>query len=177
MPELDLNAVVSEHAPFVWRVLRHLGVPESQLDDLSQEVFLLLLERPDAFQGRSTLRTFLYGVCRNIARSARQKRRSQREQGVEVVPDQEAPALQERSLWLKENRARLIEVLDELSDEQRMLFVLYEIEEVSMEEIASALEAPLRTCYSRLEAARKKVQTRFRRKLLAPQTAQAEVSK
>jgi RNA polymerase sigma-70 factor (ECF subfamily) len=173
--ELDINAVVSEHGAFVWRVLRHLGVRESQLDDLGQEVFVVLLERPDAFQGRSSLRTFLYGVCRNVARTARKKK--PRETGVEHVPDQAVPATQERSLFIKENRERLIGVLGELSEEQRMIFVLYEIEELSMEEIAQALSAPLRTCYSRLEVARKLVLSRFRRKLLSAQRSPVEVLK
>jgi RNA polymerase sigma-70 factor (ECF subfamily) len=119
----------------------------------------------------------LYGICRNIARSARRKRRALREAAVEELPDTEAPASQERALWLKQNSARLVEVLDELSEEQRMIFVLYELEEVSMEEIALALEAPQRTCYSRLEAARKQVLARFRRKLFLAETAPIEVFK
>lgn len=172
MSELDLHAIVTEHAPFVWRVLRHLGVPDSQLDDLSQEVFMVLVERPNAFQGRSSMRTFLYGVCRNLSRSAR---RAPREALMEELPDHGAPASQEHSLARKENEARLTEVLSELSEEQRMIFVLYEIEEVSMEEIALALNAPSRTCYSRLEAARKQVEARFRRKLLVAQLSPQEV--
>lgn len=177
MGELDLAKVVSEHGAFIWRVLRHLGVPESQLGDLSQEAFMVLLERPDAFQGRSSLRTFLYGVCRNVAREARKRERAQRETGIEQLPEQSAPATQERTLFITENRARLIEVLAELSEEQRLIFVLYEMEEVAMEEIAAAIGAPLRTCYSRLEVARKQVLSRFRRRLLSEQALALEVFK
>jgi RNA polymerase sigma-70 factor (ECF subfamily) len=164
MSELDLQTLVREQTPFVWRVLRHLGVLENQLDDLSQEVFMVLVENPSAFEARSSLRTFLYGVCRNIARSARRRRTARRETELEPSAQGASEATQERALWLKESRARLVEVIAELNEEQRMIFVLYEIEELSMEEIASALNAPLRTCYSRLEVARKQVLARFRRK-------------
>jgi RNA polymerase sigma-70 factor (ECF subfamily) len=177
MSELDVARAAREHGAFVWRVLRHLGAPEAQLDDLSQEVFMVLLEQPGVFQGRSSLRTFLYGVCRNVARDARKRRRASREGNLEHVPEQVEHATQERALFISENRQRLIDVLSSLSEGQRMIFVLYEIEELSMEEIAQALSVPLRTCYSRLEAARKQVLSRFRRQVLAVQGAPVEVLK
>ena len=177
MSELDLQLLIREQTPFVWRVLRHLGVHESQLDDLSQEVFMVLVENPGAFEARSSLRTFLYGVCRNIARSARRRRTARRETELSPAAQGAGEATQERALWLKESRAQLIEVIGELDEDQRMIFVLFEIEEVSMEEIASALSAPLRTCYSRLEVARKQVLARFRRKLASARPLGLEVLK
>jgi RNA polymerase sigma-70 factor (ECF subfamily) len=177
MSDFDLHTLVHEQTPFVWRVLRHLGVPESQLDDLSQEVFMVLVENPSAFKARSSLRTFLYGVCRNIARSSRRRRTARRETEFEPSAQGSSEPTQERALWLKESRARLVEVMAELNEEQRMIFVLYEIEEVSMEESASALKAPLRTCYSRLEVARKQVLARFRRKHSTARSLGLEVFK
>jgi DNA-directed RNA polymerase specialized sigma24 family protein len=56
-PPLDPAAVVREHAAFVQRVLRHLGVNEHQLDDASQEVFVVVCRQLSAFEGRSTLRS------------------------------------------------------------------------------------------------------------------------
>jgi RNA polymerase sigma-70 factor, ECF subfamily len=159
----DARALLREHGSFVWRVLRHLGVAEDQLDDLSQEVLIVLLSRWQAFEGRSSLRTFLYGICRNVARSARRQRRARQEVALEHAPEPALPGTPESALRLRQDQARLVEALAQLDETQRMIFILYEIEEFSMEEIARELGAPIRTCYSRLEVAREHVAARFRR--------------
>jgi RNA polymerase sigma-70 factor (ECF subfamily) len=160
----DAAAVIHEHAAFVWRVLRHLGVAETQLPDVSQEVFVVLLAKLPEFEGRSSLRTWIFGICRKVAAGARRSRPARNELlGVELVERGE-PASQDRELWLKQAHAQLVEALDCLDEEQRSVFVLYEIEELTMEEIATAAGAPLTTCYSRLQAARSKLETLLRRK-------------
>ena len=164
MTRLDPAAVIREHASFVWRVLRHLGIEEAQLDDLSQEVFLVVLRQLPLFEGRSSLRTWIYGICRNLAQRARTEARDRRSPGLAALPELETPATQDRELWLKQAHAQLVCALDTLDADQRAVFVLYEIEELPMEEIAQALEAPLTTCYSRLAAARGKVESALRRR-------------
>ena len=162
MTRFDPASVIREHARFVWRVLRHLGIDEPQLDDLSQEVFLVVLRQLPAFEGRSSLRTWIYGICRNLAQRARA--REQRATELTQLPELDTPATQDRELWLKQAHAQLVRALDALDADQRAVFVLYEIEELPMEEIAQALEAPLTTCYSRLAAARAKVESALRRR-------------
>jgi RNA polymerase sigma-70 factor (ECF subfamily) len=164
---LDPAQVIREHAAFVWRVLRHLGIAEDQLDDLSQEVFLVVLRQLPSFEGRSSLRTWLYGICRNLAQRARaqaQERAPRLAQGLEL----EAAPTQDRELWLKQAHAQLVSALDQLDADQRAVFVLYEVEELPMEEIAQSVEAPLTTCYSRLAAARRKVESAMRRQERTP---------
>lgn len=159
---VDARAVIQAHAAFVQRVLRHLGVPDRQLDDASQEVFLVVCRQLASFEGRSSLRTWIYGVCRNVAHSARRKRTG-REVLTAEPPEREQPAQQDTDLWLKQAHAQLLAALAALDEDKRMVFVLYELEELSMEEIAAALGAPLSTCHSRLSAAREKVQAAVRR--------------
>jgi RNA polymerase sigma-70 factor (ECF subfamily) len=158
----DPAAVIREHASFVWRVLRHLGLREAQLDDASQEVFLIVLRQLGTFQGHSSLRTWIFGICRNVAQRVRAKQ-LRATQGTEL-PELGVAATQDRELWLKQAHAQLIAALDTLDPEQRSVFVLYEIEELPMEEIASALHAPITTCYSRLGIARNKIESALRRK-------------
>lgn len=154
-------ALIIEHAPFVWRVLVHLGVPHSRLEDASQEVFLVLLS--GRFAGRSAVKTFLYGVCRNVASVERRQRRDQREVVTDELPETIVQPAQEGELWIKRAHARLVRALERLDDEQRQVFVLFELEQLAMEEIARAMQAPLSTCYSRLYAARAAVQAELRR--------------
>lgn len=163
MSAIDPAALIREHAGLVFRVLRHLGVPEQALDDASQEVFLVVLRQLPAFEGRSSLRTWIYGICRHVAQRARDERRGLRELPSEVLPELPAPATQDRALWLKQAHARLIAALDTLDELQRTVFVLFEIEELPMDEIAASLGAPLTTCYSRLQTANAKIEAALRK--------------
>jgi RNA polymerase sigma-70 factor (ECF subfamily) len=157
-------ALIVEHAPFVWRVLIHLGVPQSRLEDASQEVFVVLLS--GRFEGRSALKTFLYGVCKNVASVERRRHHDVREVVTDELPETIVQPAQEGELWIKRAHERLVQALQRLDDEQRQVFVLFELEQLSMEEIASAVQAPLSTCYSRLYAAREAVQAELRRRNL-----------
>lgn len=160
------SRIVVEHAPFVWRVLVHLGVPVSRLEDASQEVFLVALG--SSFQGRSSLQSFLYGVCRNVARDLRRRYRDHSEIPTDELPETIVQPAQEGQLWVKRAHQRLLRALDELDEAQREVFVLFEIAELSMDEIAAVTGAPLRTCYSRLQAAREHIQTELRRRAQLP---------
>jgi RNA polymerase sigma-70 factor (ECF subfamily) len=158
-------ALIVEHAPFVWRVLIHLGVPKNRLEDASQEVFLVLLS--GKFSGHSALETFLYGVCRNVASVERRRQRDAREVVTDELPETVVQPAQEGELWIKRAHDRLVQALERLDDAQREVFVLFELEQLSMEEIARAMQAPLSTCYSRLYAAREAVQAELRRRSLS----------
>ena len=158
----DPAAVIREHSDFVWRVLRHLGLPESQLEDTSQEVFLIVLRQLAQFEARSSLRTWIYGICRNVAQRIRMRQRRE-EISTEPTEPSAAPT-QDRELWLKQAHAQLIAALDTLDPDQRAVFVLYEIEELPMEEIAAGQAAPITTCYSRLQVARSKIEAALRRR-------------
>jgi RNA polymerase sigma-70 factor (ECF subfamily) len=159
-------ALIVEHAPFVWRVLAHLGVPHSRLQDASQEVFLVALG--DGFQGRSAFQTFLYGVCRNVARSERRRYREESEIPMAELPEAVVQPAQEGELWVKRAHQRLLHALAGLDEAQREVFVLFEIAELSMEEVARATASPLSSCYSRLYAAREHLQAELRRRALTP---------
>jgi RNA polymerase sigma-70 factor (ECF subfamily) len=163
-PQRQIASIIAEHSSFVWRVLLHLGVPESKLEDLSQEVFLVVIRRLDGFEERSSLRTWLYGICRNLAAAARRDRHLRAEVLSDELPESVVQPAQEGALWIKQAHARLLEALDTLDEEQRQVFVLYEIEELSMEEIAEASGAPPSTCYSRLYTAREKIRAELCRR-------------
>ena len=156
-----VRVVVVAHASYVGRSLRYLGVPEADLEDAAQEVFVVVHRRLGSFEGRSSLRTWLYGVCVRVA-SARRRRASVRHESVVPVPPDTATApTQEQHVERGEARDRLLAVLDRLDEDKRAVFVLYEIERQPMQEIATALGCPLQTAYYRLHAARKAVVEAF----------------
>lgn len=154
-PEVpSLRTIFDEYSAFVWRTLRHLGVPERDIEDVCQEVFVVVHRKLGSFEGRSTLRTWVYGICLRTASDYRRRAHVRREQPVDEVPTTSFEADQEQSIERSRHRQRLLELLDALDEEKRQVFVLYEIEELEMKEIADAMGTPLQTAYSRLRAAR-----------------------
>lgn len=158
----DLAAIYQEHAIFVWRSLRLLGVPADSLDDAVQEVFLVVHRRLDEFEGRSSLRTWLYAIARRVAGNLR--RGAERRGAPEPIAVDVADPGDPLELAQKAEAGRLlIDLMGCLSEDQREVFLLIEIEELSAPEAAEALGINLNTCYSRLRAGR----ARFERELAA----------
>jgi RNA polymerase sigma-70 factor (ECF subfamily) len=154
----DLGRVYREHVPYVWRSLKHLGVREADLEDVAHDVFIVVGRKLDGFEERSSLKTWIYGICLRTAADYRGRAFRRREVLHGELPaaaERSSPAVQERELAGKRQRSRLVELLAALTVEQREVFVLYEIEELTMREVAEVLSCPLQTAYSRLHAARR----------------------
>lgn len=151
----DFGALVREHAPYVWRVLRRLGVREADVEDVSQEVFVVVHRKLGDFEGRSSLRTWIYGICARTASDHRRLAHVRREEATSRPPERAGSAPQLAELEARDRRAMLDAALDALEDDKRAVLVLYEIEEVPMKEVAEAVGCPLQTAYSRLHAARR----------------------
>ncbi len=152
-----LRQVFDEHAAFVWRTLRHLGVPEADIEDSCQDVFVAIHRKLEGFEGRSSLRTWIYGICLRVASDRRRRAHVRREVPVADLPPRAVEPTQIDDYQRGQARALLWALLDQLDDDKRAVFVLYEIEGLAMKEIAGAVGCPLQTAYSRLHAARKLV--------------------
>jgi RNA polymerase sigma-70 factor (ECF subfamily) len=154
---LTLEDIYTRHADFVWRCLRRQGVPREDASDAIQEVFLTVHRTLAGFEGRSSVRTWLFTICRSVARD----RRARAYRRLEVVrPSATFDAVDARAdaaARVEHNdRLSLLEtILARLEPELRDVFVLYEIEDLTGEEIAEVLTLPLGTVYSRLHVARK----------------------
>jgi len=154
--ELSFEAVYRAHFAFVWRTLRRLGVSEADTSDAAQEVFLVVYRRLAEFEGRAKLTTWLFRVCFRVAsdhgRRAHVRREVNNDAALEAFPDRESDAEQRTS---QQDDFRLLEAaLSTMSLEHRSVFVLFELEELTSVEIATLLELPLGTVYSRLRRAR-----------------------
>lgn len=151
----ELREVFEEHGPFVCRSLRYLGVHEADLDDLLQEVFLVVYQRLKDYEEKGRARAWLYSICTRVAHGHRRKLVRRRETA-HVSEEAIAPSQLERV----EDREALelgFRLLEQLPPQQREVFVLYEVEDMPMSEIAQALDCPLQTAYSRLHKARERI--------------------
>ncbi len=151
----QIRTIVREHAEYVWRALRHLGVYEANVEDASQDVFVVVHRRLADFRGDSSIKTWIYGICVRVASEYRRRAHFVREVPAAEPPALADPARQDEQLAKRQAVARLASILDQLDEEKRAVFVLYELEELSMTDVAKALACPLQTAYSRLHAARR----------------------
>ena len=149
--------IYEEHFDFVWRSARRLGLTEELLDDAVQDVFLVVHRRLADFEGRSSIKTWLFGI---VLRTVRGYRRSERRKPRGSIPVPEN-TIDPRATGPLESAARseavglLYRFLDGLDDEKREVFVQAELEQMTVQEIAETTGVNVNTVYSRLRAARK----------------------
>lgn len=157
--------VFSRLGRFVWRALRYLGVAEADLDDACQEVFLVVHRRLNDFEGRSSLRSWVYGITLRVAADYRKSAyvRRRRAHSDAPVPEEQAPC----ALGQAEARQLLQRALDALDDDKRTVLVLHELEGFSIPEVAELVGCPVQTAYTRLHAARERVEREVRRSQLS----------
>ena len=152
-PVPSFGEIFRAHMPFLWRTSLALGVPAADAEDVCQEVMLVVNRRLRDFDGRS-LKSWLYGICLRVASDYRRSARVRRERATDEVPDAPLQPTQPEDVDARRAEARLRRALDSLDYDRREVFVLFEIEELTLREISEATGAPLQTVYSRLQAAR-----------------------
>jgi RNA polymerase sigma-70 factor, ECF subfamily len=156
----SLQEVYAQTLPFVLRKARRLGVGESDIDDLTQEVFVAVFRRLHDFEGRSSIRTWVLGILarlvQNYRRRQRHKSTEQDRSEEEIDPEQLPDAREDPSEHASRQQAwRVLHaLLDELTDEKAAVFVMAELEGMTLREISTLLNVNTGTIASRLRAAR-----------------------
>jgi RNA polymerase sigma-70 factor (ECF subfamily) len=160
----DFASLYDAHFAFVWRLAANSRVPSSYLDDVVQETFLVIHRKLPSFEGRSSLRTWIASITRNTALEFMRRKRHKL-LGTEVDPDSSASASLNPAEQLDAvTAAQLLDrFLDELPEEQRDVFILAEVEQMTANEIGAVLDVNPNTVRTRLAAARKSVQASLAR--------------
>jgi RNA polymerase sigma factor (sigma-70 family) len=155
-------SIFQTHADFVWRVLRRLGVPDSEVEDALQEVFLVVARRLEHYEERGAMRAWLFSIARQVAWHARRanQRRDRKQQALlQPAPPDDPQQTAERNRALGLVR----DFLATLDENQAMVFYLCEVEGMTAPEIAAALHVNLNTVYGRLRLARKRFEAMLAR--------------
>lgn len=154
----NFEALYRQNFAFVWRSLRRLGVPERDLGDAAQEVFIVVHRKLGLLDLQRPITSYVYAVCLRIASRRRRSTVQRHEQlNLEAEPSEaaeQALAADAEAQQLNERRALLAEALDAMSLEQRAAFTLFELEGLTGEEVAAILGVPAPTVHSRLRLAR-----------------------
>jgi RNA polymerase sigma-70 factor (ECF subfamily) len=164
----SIGDIYDAHVAFVARMARGLGVPVAAVDDVVQDVFLVVHRKLGEFEGRAQLRTWIARIVLNVVRGHRRDHARVRaseafEDDAFIDPQGKSPD----EVALEREAVRLLgEILDAMPEEQRVVFVLAEIEGLEMAEVAESLSINVNTAYSRLRLARKE----YERGAYAPKT-------
>ncbi len=154
--EQRLARMLKAHFGSVWRVGRRLGLSNGQAEEIAQEVYALAARRLDDI-GTEHERAYLLGVAVRLAGNARRRMYVRLEGHASDSCDALAidpMPLAEQSLARKQECAALDRVLQTMSPLLSEVLILYEIEELTLPEIAEALQIPGGTAASRLRRAR-----------------------
>lgn len=158
----SLEAVYAERARFVWLTLQRLGVRRADLDDVCQEVFIVLQRKLPEFDNRSKIQPRLFAICAHTASNYRRLARFRLEvtTGRMSADDELNPAAPsfrrpDQQASDRQQLSRAEAALGRMSPLKRSVFVMFELEGLSCQEIADELGLPVGTVYSRLHSARK----------------------
>lgn len=150
-----------EHAGFVWRVLRRLGVQDGELEDAVQEVFIVVVSKLAEYDERGAVRAWLFTIARQVASHFRRARMrlANKEQALRVSAAATSASDPHASI---EASSLVHKFLAKLEPEQAMVFYLSDVEGMSAPEISVALQLNLTTVQGRLRLARKHFEARVR---------------
>lgn len=147
--------IYDRYFDYVWRSLRRLGVAAGELEDATQDVFVVVHRRFALFEGRSTIKSWLFGIALRVAkiyrRNSARGREKVHEDEVVLVCKTGDPEQARASVQAAQQLQILLEQLD---DDKRAVFILAELEQLTAVEIAQAVGIPKNTVYSRLRLAR-----------------------
>jgi RNA polymerase sigma-70 factor (ECF subfamily) len=147
------------YAAFIWRTLRYQSVAERDLDDVSQEVFLIVFRKLPDFEPHGSMRAWIYGICIRVARDYRNRAHKRHEVLVDEVSDEIGGATSGSEPERRAEQRQLHAMLQRLDEDKRAVIVLHELEGLPMSEVAELVQCPVKTAYSRLAAARKQMLT------------------
>lgn len=165
---LDFPSMYRSEFPYVWKTLRRLGVPPQDLEDLAHDLFVVVHRHQGDYDPARPLRPWLFGIAVRMVADFRRSARNVREVLADALEPVDAGPTPYERLEGKEARALLMRALDGLDLDRRAVFVMHELDEIPMPEIARALDIPLNTAYSRLRLARADVARTIERSQAAP---------
>ena len=155
MPEPEFASVFREHYPYVVRLAASLTGDVDLAKDVAQDVFVAVFKGLPRFRGESSLKTWIYQITLRTAGRHCVKKRKQPAAGLALDFDELCGGEQADSAA---TLAELVAALDALPLEARTVLSLVAIEGLSHEAAAEVLGVPVGTVWSRLHAARRKLE-------------------
>ena len=168
----SFDEVYEQNFAFVWRNVRSLGAQPGSIEDVVQDVFLIVHRKMSDYDAeRASMKTWLFGILRRVVRDHRRTVRRKPAQFGTREGDAEMETISEEAhkgpheTAARAEAVRLLEsLLASLDEEKREVFVLAEIEQMTVPEIAQAIDINVNTAYARLRAARQEFEQALARR-------------
>lgn len=154
----SLEALYDAHVDRLWRLLQRLGVPEGQLEDAVQDVFVIAHRQLARFRGDSSVGTWLAGIAVRVAKDVRRslaRRGPHHALEPDAALDAPGPLPDELSAQ-REALGQVLALLAQLDEAQREIFVLVELDGLTAPEVSRLLDVNVNTVSTRLRAARQR---------------------
>jgi RNA polymerase sigma-70 factor (ECF subfamily) len=157
----DLGALYRAHAQSVARWAARLGGPAMDVEDVVQEVFLIAHRLLPGFRGEAKITTWLFRITHNVVRHRRRKEKLRRffslqgpgvDDAAARLPSMRPTPIEE--MLRREAAQTVYQVLDTMSEKYRTVFILFEMEGLPGEEIATLTGQRLSTTWVWLHRAR-----------------------
>ncbi len=156
---IDLRALFTSHAGYVWNALRRLGVQARDLEDLTHDVFLQVQRHLPEYDTTRPVRPWLFAFAFRVASQHRRRMQGRYQPVGDLSEAADPEPLPDERIAAEQNRRLVLAALESIDFERRGVFVLYEIDGVAMTDIADVFGIPVNTAYSRLRVARKEFAT------------------
>jgi RNA polymerase sigma-70 factor (ECF subfamily) len=150
----EFRALFAAHFDYVWHALRRLGVRNADLEDVTHDVFLAVFRKLEQYDAARPVRPWLFGFAFRVASDYRDLARHRFEVADDAAERRDSQpnaldhALRNEALVLARSALATLEL------DRRAVFILHELDECPMPDVARALAIPLNTAYSRLRLAR-----------------------
>lgn len=158
--------IYRRHFSFAWRTLRAMGVPESQVDDAVQEVFIIVFRRLATYREEASFSAWLFGIIRRVASD---HRRSLKRKGHHVPIEEETIASRKKDVQTEISNKEALAIVEEftqtLDEERRAIFVLAVLEEMSVVDVSKAIGLNANTVYSRLRVLKSSMKSFVKKRL------------
>ncbi len=148
--EGTLAELTKEYLPQIYRAARGAGLSVQNAEDAAQNTFVTFMEKLDDFEGRSHVRTWLFGILyRKISES---RRGAQRDDGAEDIDEVMESRFKTNGFWAnppretdaaafdRDIRTHLTECLDGVNDDQRLAFIMREVNDLDSDEICQVMD-------------------------------------
>jgi RNA polymerase sigma-70 factor, ECF subfamily len=160
---IDFRTLFESEFRFVVRTLRYLGIRYNDVSDVAHDVFLHVFRHLAEYDPTRPIRPWLFGFAYRIARDFRQLARHRHESGFGTTDTMDPSPMAEDILIHSESVDLALSVLDQLGEDDRIIFVAHYLDELPVPEVAIALGLPLNTAYTRLRRARVSFEASARR--------------
>lgn len=153
----DIDSIIESYNNKIQNVIRKFVKTENDIDDIKQEVYIKAWKNMSKYRGNSHIWSWINKItintCKDHLRSSKSHLLTDSEEIIQKLPDRKFSP--EKSSILSERHKLILNSIDKLNPKLREVVILYDIEELTYEEISKKVKCPIGTVKSRLFNARK----------------------